>query len=83
MKATATKSASKKVDPKGAGMVQIAVWRDKTDLMLVEEAMTQGGEVFFDFSRPLQILDSPGWSSQIKTNSDGGFFVFSLDERLS
>ena len=78
MKATASKQSK----ARGAGTVQVAVWRDRSDLAMMEEALTQTGEVFFDFSRPLQILDSPGWSSQIQTDSDDGFFVFSLNERI-
>ena len=61
----------------GAGQVQVAVWRESDDFEKHQDIFTQYSMgVFYDFSKPLRLLDSPGWSSGIRARSDGEFFVF-------
>lgn len=67
------------------GTVQVAVWRESSDLGRFHDVFTNySQEIFYDFEKPLKLLDSPGWSAAIRVESkqDDGFFVFSSNDRL-
>lgn len=75
----ATPKAKKAVN-KGAGMVQIAIWKESPEVMKYQDVFTNySQDVFFDFSRPLKILDGTGWNSTIRTSKQDDFFVFSTE----
>ncbi len=79
MKATSSKS---KQPLKGSGVVQIAIWKDNPEVARWQDVFTNySQEVFYDFSKPLRILDGPGWHSAIRTSTQEDFFVFSTDEK--
>lgn len=66
--------------PAKAGTVRVAVWKDSPEVEKYQDVFTNySSNVFFDFSKPLKLLESPGWNSSIKTNSEGDFFVFTSD----
>jgi hypothetical protein len=68
---------------KGAGIVQIAIWKDSPEIAKYQDVFTNySQEVFYDFAKPLRILDGPGWHSSIRTSSQEDFFVFSTDEKF-
>ena len=68
-------------DVPGSGLVQVAVWKENADFERHQDIFTQYSMgIFYDFSKPLRLLDSPGWNSGIKTKSDGDFFVFTHEE---
>lgn len=78
MKVTNSSSKTRKASNKGT--VQVAVWRENSEFERYHDVFTNySKDIFFDFARPLKLLDGPGWSSSIKTSSDGDFFVFSSD----
>jgi hypothetical protein len=69
--------------PSKAGTVKIAVWKDNQEILKHQDVFTNySQDVFYDFVRPLKLLDSPGWSSSIRISpSDDGLFTFSSDEK--
>lgn len=76
-----TKSTPKN-SPKG--FVQVAVWKESLEILKHQDVFTNySQEVFYDFVRPLKVLDAPGWSSMIKVSpsEDEGFFVFRTEEK--
>jgi hypothetical protein len=78
------KSPSSKLDKrlKGSGVVQIAIWKDSPEIAKMQDVFTNySQEVFYDFNKPLRILDGPGWHSSIRTSTQEDFFVFSTDEK--
>jgi len=67
------------------GTVQIAVWKESPEVVRAQDVFTNySQDMFYDFAKPLRLLDSPGWSAAIRIESKGddGFFVFSSNDRL-
>ena len=59
------------------GHVQVAVWKDSHEFERHQDVFTQYSMgMFYDFSKPLRLLESPGWNADIKVVSEGDFFVF-------
>ncbi len=80
MKVTSTRSNKREL--KGSGVVQIAIWQDHPEIAKHQDVFTNySQEVFYDFSKPLRILDGPGWHSSIRTKAQDDFFVFTVDEK--
>jgi len=82
VKSTRTNRSKAKVSQ---GTVQIAVWRENPEIVRAQDVFTNySQEMFYDFAKPLRLLDSPGWNSAIRVDSkrDEGFFVFSSNDRL-
>lgn len=61
------------------GAVQVAIWKDP--YQPVDLLGSTSESIFFDFSKPLRIFDSPTWNSQITTQADDDFFVLSFKEQ--
>ncbi|MDB5038508.1 MAG: hypothetical protein JWQ35_2036 [Bacteriovoracaceae bacterium] len=81
MKASTPTRTSKR-DLKGSGVVQIAVWKDSAEAAKWQDVFTNySTDVFYDFSKPLRLLDGPGWHSSIRTSTQEEHFVFSVDEK--
>ncbi len=60
-----------------SGQVQVAVWKENSEFERHQDIFTQYSMgIFYDFSKPLRLLESPGWNSGIKVSSEGDFFVF-------
>lgn len=84
-KENSLKSTSPKISKnlKGSGVVQIAIWKDSPEIAKYQDVFTNySQEVFYDFNKPLRILDGPGWHSSIRTSTQEDFFVFSTDEKF-
>lgn len=80
MKNTSQKTNVRKT-VEGSGVVQVAIWRENPEASKWQDVFTNySQEVFFDFSRPLKILDGKGWSPSIRVSTQDDFFVFSTDE---
>ncbi len=76
VRAPQKKSGRTGANQSGSNTVQVAVWKEGHEDRRALDGLNQ--EAFYDFSRPLRLLDSSGWGGQIKATSDGqGFFVFS------
>jgi hypothetical protein len=81
LKTTHSAIVNKAVENKsGSGVAQVAIWKDSSEV-LQDVFINYSHDVFYDFAKPLRLLDAPGWSPMVKTGSDEGFFVFSLDEK--
>jgi len=66
-----------------AGIVQVAIWRDHPAALRMHDVFTAySHDLFYDFAKPLRLLDSSGWSSQIRAGSADGFFVFTYDDLM-
>ncbi len=66
------------------GCVKVAVWKDNDEVTKLNDVFTNySQDVFYDFVRPLRLLDSPGWHSSIKVSpsEEEGFYVFTSDEK--
>ncbi len=75
-----TSPETQRAVPPSAGTVRVAVWKDGPEVERYQDVFTNySSNIFFDFSKPLKLLESPGWSSSIRTNSEGDFFVFTSD----
>ena len=63
--------------PKSSGIAEVAIWKDNPDITKFDDIFTQySKELFFDFTKPLFVFDSIGWSSNFQAESKGdGFFV--------
>jgi len=79
-----SKTKSERVKARG-GSVQVAVWKDSAEIVKSQDVFTNySSDTFYDFVRPLRVLEGAGWSSMIKAKADDeGFFVFSVDDRVS
>jgi hypothetical protein len=76
-------SVTNKASKKGKGVVQIAIWKDNPELLKMQDVFTNySQDLFYDFSKPLHLLDSPGWSPTIRTESNEGFYVLSTNEKI-
>jgi len=65
---------------KSKGMAKVAVWKDNSIDRRMQGLFSMSPEgTFFDFSKPLQVLDSSQWSSQIKMETQESFFCFSIN----
>jgi hypothetical protein len=81
LKQNRQKSTSQKSSQKGT--VQVAVWKDSAEIVKAQDVFTNySSDTFYDFVRPLKVLEGSGWSSMIKAKSDDeGFFVFSAEDK--
>lgn len=78
-----TKSRSKVADAKSKAVVQVAVFENNPGSYPHADVLSlTSDESFFDFTRPLQILEGRGWNSSIRVwNADQeGFFVLTSND---
>lgn len=76
-------SATIKASKKSMGTVQVAIWKDSPEILKMQDVFTNySQDLFYDFSKPLKLLDSPGWGAHIQTESDQGFFVLTTNTKI-
>jgi hypothetical protein len=62
-----------------SGMARVILWRHYPG----EESEPLSSEAFYDFQRPLQILESSQWDSRLDAEYAGGFFFLTDPLALS
>ena len=64
-----------------SGVARVAVWEEHPELTKFDDLHAQySRELFYDFSKPLKLLDSPYWSRSIDARLDKDFFILSPND---
>ncbi len=60
----------------GSGVARVAIWKDSEGTVKLHDVFTTYSQgVFYDFAKPIQLLDGYGWNSAIRTDDADGFFT--------